>query len=44
MMKKISSAKDMELDQMQIRIKAFEGEFVCACVKQLMLFDDLESI
>ena len=27
MMKKISSAKDLELGQMQIKIKAFAGEF-----------------
>ena len=29
MVKKISSAKDLELDEMQIRIKAFEGELMC---------------
>ena len=28
MMKKISSAKDLELDQMLIRVKDFEGEFI----------------
>ena len=26
MVKKISSAKDLELDQMQLKVKAFEGE------------------
>ena len=31
--KKISSAKDLELDKMQIREKkAFEGELMCACI------------
>ena len=32
MVKKLSSAKDLELDEMQIRVKAFEGEFICACI------------
>ena len=32
MVKKLSSAKDLELDQMQVKAKAFEGEFMCACV------------
>ena len=32
MMKKISNAKDLELDQMLVRVKDFEGEFMCACV------------
>ena len=32
MVKKISSAKDLELDEMQIRMKAFEGEFMCVCI------------
>ena len=44
MMKKMSSAKDIELDQMQLKVKAFEGEFMCACVKQLMLFHCLAFV
>ena len=32
MVKKISSGKDLELDEMQIRIKVFEGELMCACI------------
>ena len=32
MVKKISSAKDLELDERQIKLKAFEGEFMCACI------------
>ena len=32
MVKKISSAKDLELDQLQIRVKAFEGKFMYACI------------
>ena len=32
MVKKLSSAKDLELDQMQVKVKAFEGELMCACV------------
>ena len=32
MVKKISSAKDLELDEMQIKVKAFEGELMCACI------------
>ena len=38
MVKKISSAKDLELDQMQIRVKDFEGEYMCACVNNLCCF------
>ena len=39
MVKKISSAKDLELDQMQLKVKAFEGESMHACMHQrLMLF------
>ena len=32
MVKKISSAKDLELDQIQLKVKAFEGESVHACM------------
>ena len=32
MVKKISSGKDLELDKMQIRVKTFEGELMCADV------------
>ena len=32
MVKKISSAKDLELDQMQLRVKAFEGESKHECI------------
>ena len=32
MVKKLSSAKDLELDQMQIKVKGFEGELMCACI------------
>ena len=28
----MSSAKDLELDQMPIKVKAFEGEFVYICI------------
>ena len=31
MVKKLSSAKDLELDQMQVKVKAFEGELMYAC-------------
>ena len=31
MVKKILSAKDLELNEMQIRVKAFEGELMCEC-------------
>ena len=36
MVKKISSAKDLELDEMQIRVKAFEGELMCAWISSYM--------
>ena len=32
MVKKKSSAKDLELDQLQIRVKDFEGGSLYACV------------
>ena len=32
LVKKISSGKDLELDEMQTRVKGFEGEFICACI------------
>ena len=37
MVKKISSSKDLELDQMQMRVKAFEGEFVYVQVNAVSL-------
>ena len=37
MIKKISSAKDLELDQMQSKMEAFEGESVHACIHALMI-------
>ena len=33
MVKKISSAKDLELDQMQLRMKAVEGKSMHACMQ-----------
>ena len=39
--KKISSAKDLELDHMQLKVKAVEGEYMCigmhACMCALMV-------
>ena len=32
MVRKISSAKDLELDQMQLKFKMFEGESMHACM------------
>ena len=32
MVKKISGAKDLELDQMQLRVKAFESESMHVCM------------
>ena len=32
MVKKISSAKDLELDEMKIKVKVFEGKLMCACI------------
>ena len=32
MVKKTSSAKDLELDQMQLKVKSFEGESMHACM------------
>ena len=32
MVKKISSGKDLELDEARIRAKTFEGELMCACI------------
>ena len=34
MVKKISSAKDLELNQMQLKVKAFEGESMNACTNR----------
>ena len=33
MVKKISSAKDLELDHMQLKVKAFEGRSMHACMQ-----------
>ena len=35
MVKKISSGKDLELDEIQTKVKVFEGELMCACIDSL---------
>ena len=32
MLKKISGIKDVELDQMKLRVKTTEGKTICACI------------
>ena len=34
MVRKISSAKDLELDQMQLKLHVFEGESMHACTNR----------
>ena len=44
MVKKISCTKDLELDQMQLQVKAFEGESACVSMHGLTIDVSLFSI